>query len=143
MTRWACGGQQHLAALVGSLVEVGEWGSLRQPNDVNLWNQTMRVPGGWVVEVPGLPGPDQFARRVQLLNPAPFTIDRDQSSNHEDGRGAFYLAADVIPTAAEAARVMWSWLKARCPRGTNSASSTRRLGSECVCEVWPSVAGIS
>ena len=117
MTRWACGGQQHLAALVGSLVEVGEWGSLRQPNDVNLWNQTMRVPGGWVVEVPGLPGPDQFARRVQLLNTAPFTIDRDQSSNHEDGRGAFYLAADVIPTAAEAARVMWSWLKGSLPEG--------------------------
>ena len=69
VTRWACGGQQHRAALVGSLIEVGEWGSLRQPNDVNLWNQTMRVPGGWVVEVPGLPGPDQFARRVQLLNP--------------------------------------------------------------------------
>src|SRR6188474_624987 len=55
-----------VAARVGELRDEGEWGLLRREN-AERWAQCMRVDGGWIVEVNGIPGPECFARRVQRV----------------------------------------------------------------------------
>lgn len=80
------------------------------------WGQTMRVRGGWIVEVDGGNGPDNFARRVRhagRIPPSGLLRTRDA-----DGRnGASYYADEVIASATEVARLLWGWVHRGLPAG--------------------------
>ena len=80
----------------------------------------MRVEGGWIVEVNGVPGPDCFARRIhradvgRLKGAVLSTFGRRRVK--DAGRlMAVYLRQDVMATPAEVAELVWSW-----PRGVVS-----------------------
>ncbi|PJI93550.1 hypothetical protein [Luteimicrobium subarcticum] len=88
----------HLASLVAALGQ-GAFGVLETPSV--RWAQTMRVDGGYVVEVNGVPGPDCFVRRAVAL-PGP---GRDAGSG------------DLVPTVSEAADLLWCWVHARALPG--------------------------
>ena len=105
-----------VAVRVGELRDEGEWGLLRREN-AERWAQCMRVDGGWIVEVNGIPGPDCFARRVQRVA-KPRRALRGQRRVRDKGQlMAIYLPQDVVPTALGAAEVMWSWLRGSVPDG--------------------------
>lgn len=96
------GGVDQLAAKVATLAEEGAWAVVKRTHGWT-WTQTMRVDGGWIVEVNGIPGPDCFARRV-----------------HSTGRRKGWMLrrhTDLVTTAAEAGAIMWSWMRGSLPEG--------------------------
>jgi len=83
-----------LAALVAALAIPGAWGVVERA-EAAVWGQTMRVPGGYIVEVNGEPGPESFARRVVVPG----------------------AERETFAIASEAAAVLWSWLRGGVPEG--------------------------
>lgn len=104
------------AARIGELGDEGSWGVLRRTHAAK-WAQCMRVDGGWIVEVNGVPGPDCFARRVQRLEKRR-RLRRGSKRVRDHGRlMAVYRPEDVTHTALGAAEIMWSWLRGSLPEG--------------------------
>lgn len=102
---------QRLAELVEGLAAVGAWG-IAERSAGATWAQCMRVREGWIVEVNGEPGPDCFVRRVRRAHVTTADRLRPRATVRDRGRlMATYRAQDVVATAAEAASIMWSWLR--------------------------------
>ncbi|WP_457100173.1 hypothetical protein [Microbacterium sp. P5_E9] len=99
-----------VAARVGELRDEGQWGLLRRENAAR-WAQCMRVDGGWIVEVNGIPGPECFARRVQRVAKPRRTLRGPRRVSDKGRLMAIYLPQDVVPTALGVAEIMWSWLR--------------------------------
>ncbi|WP_062378474.1 hypothetical protein [Demequina pelophila] len=85
-----------LQAKVATLSVKGQFGVADLAALPEVWCQTMRVDGGYIVEVNGVPGPECFARRV-----------------HRDGDSE----DDIFPTAQDAGTAMWKWLHGTLPAG--------------------------
>jgi len=110
------GGADALAAKVATLGAEGDWAVARRAHG-RTWAQCMRVSGGWIVEVNGIPGPDCFARRVQSSQKRKGML-RGRRRVHDRGRlMAIYERAEVIDSPATAAAIMWSWLRGALPAG--------------------------
>lgn len=110
------GGADALATQVGTLVTEGAWAVARRTHGWT-WAQCMRVDGGWIVEVNGIPGPDCFARRVQATAKRK-GMRRARRRVRDGGRlMATYARADVIGSAEVAGAIMWSWLRGALPAG--------------------------
>lgn len=106
-----------LAERVGALRGEGSWGVVRRAQAA-LWGQCMRVDGGWIVEVNGIPGPDCFTRRVQRLESSRLHVLRGRRRVRDAGRlMAIYLPQDVVPTAQGVAEILWSWLRGSVREG--------------------------
>jgi len=88
--------RERLVELVAGLGVPGRWAVVRRPS-TRLWAQTMRVPGGWIVEVNGVPGPECYARRVQTM-----ACDEPR---------------DVLTDPRVAADVIWAWLRGQLAAG--------------------------
>lgn len=82
--------RDQLARLVPTLAEEGAWAVVERVHG-DAWGQVMHISDGWIVEVNGIPGPECFARRVTA-------------------RGD-----DLISTADECGRILWSWLRGILP----------------------------
>ena len=80
--------REELGIRIARLGEQGSWGVASRTNG-ERWGQTMRVEGGWIVEVNGVPGPECFARRVSAGGD------------------------DIVATADIAAGILWAWLAGR------------------------------
>ena len=110
------GGADALAGKIARVVVEGEWGVARRTHGWT-WAQCMRVDGGWIVEVNGIPGPDCFARRVQVDGNGRRAL-RGRRRVHDRGRlMATYERAEVIGSAEAAGEIMWSWLRGALPAG--------------------------
>jgi hypothetical protein len=110
------GGVDALTAKVATLVTEGDWAVARRTNG-RTWTQCMRVDGGWIVEVNGIPGPDCFARRVRSSS-ARKGMMRGRRRVRDRGRVmATFDRADVIGSPEVASAVMWSWLRGALPAG--------------------------
>jgi hypothetical protein len=105
-----------VALRVGELRDEGSWGVVRRAH-VGRWAQCMRVDGGWIVEVNGIPGPDCYARRVQRVARPHRTRRGLRRVRDRDRVMAIYLPQDVVLTALGAAEIMWSWLCGSVPDG--------------------------
>lgn len=104
-----------VAERVNALLTAGSWAVVRRTH-APQWAQCMRVDGGWIVEVNGIPGPDCFARRVQVERRRPRGIrksSRGRRRVHDAGRlMADYLNDDVMMRPAMVAEIIWTWLRA-------------------------------
>lgn len=109
-------GADALTAKVAALTMEGDWAVARRTNG-RTWAQCMRVDGGWIVEVNGIPGPDCFVRRVQVTGIRNRKL-RGPRRVYDGGRlMATYGRADVIDSPEVAAAIMWSWLRGALPAG--------------------------
>lgn len=106
---------EDVAERVSGLLVEGSWAVVRRTH-APRWAQCMRVDGGWIVEVSGVPGPECFARRVQLERPLPrnpWKSSRGRRCVYDAGRlMADYMAVDVLTRPAMAAEIIWTWLRA-------------------------------
>ena len=110
------GGADALAAQIATLATPGEWAVARRTHGWT-WAQCMRVDGGWIVEVNGIPGPDCYARRVQIAGSRKW-IPRGRRRVRDRGRlMATYRRTDLIGSAEVAGAIMWSWLRGALPNG--------------------------
>ena len=105
-----------VAVRVGELRDEGSWGVVSRAH-AGRWAQCMRVDGGWIVEVNGIPGPDCFARRVQRVAKPRRTLRGRRRVRDKGHLMAIYLPQDVVLTALGAAEIMWSWLRGSVPDG--------------------------
>jgi len=104
-----------VAVRVGELREEGSWGIVKRTT-ATRWAQCMRVEGGWIVEVNGVPGPDCFVRRVQHSEKRRRLSLRGRRRVLHNGRlMAIYQRQDVVPSAHDAAAIMWAWLRGSLP----------------------------
>ncbi|WES64649.1 hypothetical protein P0L94_00935 [Microbacter sp. GSS18] len=91
-----------------TLADDGAWAVVRRRHG-STWAQCMRVPGGWIVEVNGMPGPECYARRVHSIRAG---MRRGRRYARDDGRlMAIYEPRDVVVTPAEVAEIIWTWLR--------------------------------
>lgn len=98
---------EHLSVLVSRLSEPGEWAIVEwQRGDVRRWCQTMRHPGGWVVEAHD-GTPEDWSQRVFRGSPGLYPEPSGR-------RPAFDFE---LWQPLEAAGVMWSWLHGCLPEG--------------------------
>ena len=99
-----------LAELVSQLSGPPDFGVLEREGGFP-WAQTMRVPGGFVVEVNG----DDWARRVYpigSLGPdGPKVVARNPRLKFPNGTS--FLDGENIPTASGVAQLLWSWVWGR------------------------------
>ena len=106
-----------MGELTGHLIALGrtgDWGALSRGDGVP-WGQSMRVEDGWIVEVDGGTGPDNFARRVQRVGEP--VGDLRRACAGEWFRGVSYLGDESFASALEAARVLWGWVNGGLPAG--------------------------
>ena len=80
--------REELGVRIARLQAIGAWGVASRTHG-GRWGQSMRVDGGWIVEVNGIPGPECFARRVSTAGD------------------------DVIRSAGTAVDILWAWLAGR------------------------------
>lgn len=100
-----------LADRLTALTSSGEWGVLKRSPGQQPWAQSMRVPGGWVVEVDGGDGPEAFARRVRRAGSSPGAGFAPLRCTNAEGRyGTSYFPGEVFASAGEAARILWTWM---------------------------------
>ena len=110
------GGTDVLAVKVATLMTEGDWAVARRTHG-RTWTQCMRVDGGWIVEVNGIPGPECYARRVEVTRNGR-RKPHARRRVHDRGRlMATYGRADVISSPETAAAIMWSWLRGSLPAG--------------------------
>ncbi len=101
-------GADELAAKVARLASEGSWAVVRRAHGAT-WAQCMRVDGGWIVEVNGVPGPDCYVRRVSAGG-ARGRRGRRYARDH--GRlMAIYQPRDVVSTPGAVAEIIWAWLR--------------------------------
>ena len=80
--------REQLGIRITRLRRTGAWGVAAR-TDGGRWGQVMRMQGGWIVEVNGIPGPECFARRVSTGG------------------------LDLIAKRDDAVDVLWAWLVGR------------------------------
>ncbi|QKJ18585.1 hypothetical protein [Microbacterium hominis] len=112
----AIGGADQLARKVATLADIGEWAVARRTHGWT-WAQCLRVEGGWIVEVNGIPGPDCFARRVTRAGTRRWLPPRRREVRRNGHLMALYARPDVIRTTGEVGAIMWSWLRGGLPEG--------------------------
>ncbi|WOQ17858.1 hypothetical protein [Raineyella sp. W15-4] len=103
-----------LSTLLRALQEPGDWGVLSRAGK-QPWAQSMRVQGGWIVEVDGGTGPESFARRVQRIGGAMTDVQRCCAD--VVGRGTNYFGDEMIVSPVDAAQVLWAWICGGLPAG--------------------------
>ncbi len=102
-----------IAERVSGLLTEGSWAVARRTH-ASLWAQCMRVDGGWIVEVNGVPGPACFTRRVQQARGRPRLWQAIGRRRVYDAGHlmADYLPHDVLTSPLQVAQIMWAWLRA-------------------------------
>lgn len=109
------GSTAQLAMRVAAIPAVGDWGCLDRGAD-GPWAQTMRVHGGFIVEVGG-DGPDSWARRVHPIGSLGPDGPRTVTRGDEGYFSASHLDGEVIGSASGVAQVLWGWLHRGLPAG--------------------------
>lgn len=103
-----------LAARLRALKHPGDWGVVARASG-RPWAQSMRVDDGWIVEVDGGTGPQNYAKRVQRIG-EPLT-DLHRACADVPFRGVSYFGDESFGTPLEAARVLWAWVAGGLPLG--------------------------
>ncbi len=104
----------HLSGLLQALARPGDWGAVALASG-RPWAQAMRVETGWVVEVDGGTGPDNFAKRVQRDGES--LTDLQRACPDVPMRGVQYFGDELFASALEAAQVLWAWVCGGLPAG--------------------------